>query len=243
MKATKTAGKKTRRKAVAKPVKPRGNISPEEIQPLIMAAREAWQFQGAVIPFDDFRAEEVMAAVGRPGLTACDHGHICDLMGHFKLAAGNDEEAMEWFLKGGKNSERQLAWAIEKILAAHLHLAHTTPEEIAATTSPRSLKRRLAKFAALQDHAEGPITFDYLLAIVRDKTRRPDLTLGADLAASLAERCTMNQLLWIRNSLVNRIAEREGSGLASERNKSQRSDAAKQRKSPHEMAPRPGLSD
>lgn len=238
-KTTKPARKTATRKPAAKKV--RGNISAEEIRPLIMAAREAWQFQGAVISFDDFRAEEVMAAVGRPGLSACDHNHFCDLMGHFKLAAGRDDEAMEWFLKGGKNSERQLAWAISQILADHLLLAHTTPEQIAETTSPRSLKRRLAKFAALQDHAEGPITYDYLVSIVRDKTRRPDLTLGPDLAASLAERCTVQQLLWIRNTLVNRIAEREGSGLASERNKSQRSDAAKRRKSPHEMAPRPGF--
>jgi hypothetical protein len=243
MKATKTAGKKTRRKAVAKPVKPRGNISPEEVRPLIMAARDAWNHQAPGISFDEWRAEEVMAAVGRPGISACDHHHFCDLMGHFKLAAGLDDEAMDWFLRGGKNSERQLAWAISKILADHLSLAHSSVEEITATTSPRSLKRRLAKRESLADHALGPITCDYLLSIVRDKTRRPDLTLGEGLAASLAERCTMNQLLWIRNTLVNRIAEREGSGLASERNKSQRSDAAKRRRSPHEMAPRPGLSD
>jgi hypothetical protein len=48
----------------------------------------------------------------------------------------------------------------------------------------------------------------------------------------------MTQLLWIRNTLVNRIAEREGSGLSENRNKSQRSDAAKARRSPHTVAPR-----
>jgi hypothetical protein len=237
---TKTAPRKTTTRKPAA-LKVRGNISTDEIRPLIMAAREAWQFQGSEISFDDFRAEEVMAAVGRPGLSACDHSHFCDLMGHFKLASGRDDEAMEWFLKGGKNSERQIGWAISKILSEHLLLAHTTPEQIAATTSPRSLKRRLAKFAALQDHAEGPVTYDYLLAIVRDKTRRPDLTLGTDLAISLAERCTMQQLLWIRNTLVNRIAEREGSGLSSARNKSQRSDAAKGRRSASDVSHRDGF--
>lgn len=234
---SKTAPKKT------DAPKPRGNISPEEIKPLIMAAREAWTYQGEGIPFDDFRAESVMAAVGRPGLTACDHEHFCDLMGHFKLAAGHDAEAMEWFLKGGKNSERQLAWSIAQILAAHTFLAHATVDQVAAATTARSRSRRLAKRLALHDHAEGPITYDYLVSIVRDKTRRPDLTLGTDLAASLAERCTMQQLIWIRNSLVNRIAAREGSGLAQGRNKSQRSDAAKARRSHHEMAPRPGFTD
>jgi hypothetical protein len=243
MKAPKTAPLKSSRKPASKAVakKQRGNISTEEIRPLIMAARDAWQFQGSPGSFDDFRAEEVMTAVGRPGLSSCDHDHFCDLMGHFKLAAGRDDEAMEWFLKGGKNSERQLAWAISQILSAHLALAHATPEQIAATTSPRSLKRRLEKFAALKDHPEGPISFDYLVSIVRDKTRRQDLTLGVDLAASLAERCTVPQLVWIRNTLVNRIAEREGSGLTENRNKSQRSDVAKARRSPAEVAPRPGF--
>jgi hypothetical protein len=49
----------------------------------------------------------------------------------------------------------------------------------------------------------------------------------------------MTQLLWIRNTLVNRIAEREGSGLSENRNKSQKSEAYRQRRSPHEMAVRP----
>lgn len=240
---TKTTKPAAARKVVAKPVKQRGNISPEEVRPLIMAAREAWNYQSPGVSFDEWRAEEVMAAVGRAGISACDHHHFCDLMGHFKLAAGRDDDAMNWFLRGGKNSERQLAWAISKNLADHLFLAHATVEEITAITSPRSLKRRLAKRESLADHALGPITYDYLLSIVRDKTRRPDLTLGEDLAASLAERCTINQLFWIRNTLVNRIAEREGSGLSEHRNRSQRSDAAKARRSPHEMAPRPGIAD
>ena len=243
MKATKTTAKKIARRTNSKPVKTRGNISPEEIQPLFMAAREAWIYQNPGISFDEWRAEEVVSAVGRAGITACDHHHFCDLMGHFKLAAGLDDEAMHWFIRGGKNSERQLAWAIAKILADHLFLAHATVEQITTTTSPRALKRRLAKRESLADHALGPINYDYLVSIVRDKTRRPDLTLGEDLASSLAERCTITQLLWIRNTLVNRIAEREGTGLSSHRNRSQRSDAAKARRSPKEMAPRPGIAD
>ena len=242
MKATKTAPKKTARKAVAKAVKPRGNISPEEIQPLIMAAREAYGIQDPGITFDEWRGEQVMEAVNRPGITACDHIHFCDLMAHFKIAAGKEDEALHWLLTGGKNTERQIAWSIANTLAAHLTLAHSTVEAVAAATAPRRLKRLLAAREAILDHPEGPITYDYLVSIVRDKTRRPDLTLSADLAASLAERCTAGQLAQIRFTLVNRIAEREGRGLASNRNRSQNSDAAKARRSPHEMAPRPGLS-
>ncbi len=235
MKATKPT---TRKPAKKKPGKVRGNISPEEIQPLIMAAREAYAVQDPGITFDEWRAEEVMAAVGRPGLTACDHGHFCDLMAHFKIAAGKEDEALHWILKGGKNTERQIAWSIAETLAAHVALAHATVEQIAASTPPRQLKRRLERHAALLDHPEGPLSFDYLVSLVRDKTRRPDLTLSADLKTSLAERCTAGQLAQIRFTLVNRIAEREGRGNTCDRNRSQNSDAAKARRSPHEMAPR-----
>ena len=231
---------KTTRKAVSTPLKQRGNISPEEIQPLIMAAREAYAAQDPGISFDEWRAEEVMAAVGRTGLTACDHGHFCDLMGHFKTAAGKDDEALGWFLKGSKNTERQIAWSIAEILTQHIALAHSTVESLTAAT-PRKLKTLIAAREALLDHPEGPLNFSYLLSIVREKTRRPDLTLGTDLAASLAERCDKIQLAQIRFTLVNRRNEREGRGTTSHRNRSQNSDAAKARRSPHELAARQGF--
>ena len=232
---------KTTRKAVSKPVKPRGNISPEEIQPLIMAAREAYAVQDPGISFDEWRAEEVMAAVGRPSLTACDHGHFCDLMGYFKTAAGKDDEALGWFLKGSKNTERQIAWSIASLLSAHIQLAHSTAEALTASTPPRKLARLLAAREAILDHPDGPLTGDYLVSIVRDKTRRPTLTLDADLAASLADRCSAGQLTQIRFTLINRLAEREGRGHTSDRNRSQNSDAAKARRSPHELAARQGV--
>jgi hypothetical protein len=235
------APKKPARKPAAKPQKERGNISPGEIQPLIMAAREAYAFQCPGISFDEWRSEEVMAAVGKPGLTACDHDHFCDLMGHFKLGSGKDEEALEWFLKSEKNPLRVRAWQIEKKLTDHAFLAHATVDAITAATPPRALKRRLVKRQSLLDHPEGPITYDYLLSIVRDITRRPQLELGPDLAASLADRCDLKQLFWILCTLTNRIAEREGTGLLQDRNKSQKTEAARRRRSPHEMAPRPGL--
>lgn len=241
--STKIKKPDSRKPATKKVAKKRGNLTPNEIQPLIMAAREAYGVQDPGIPFDEWRSEEVMAAVNRPGVTACDHAHFCDLMAHFKIAAGKEDEALHWLLKGGKNTERQIAWSIAETLAAHIALAHSTVEQISATTPPRQLKRRLERRAALLDHPDGPLSYDYLVSIVRDKTRRPDLTLSRDLAASLADRCTAAQLAQIRFTLVNRIGEREGSGLASNRNRSQNSDAAKARRSPHEMAPRPGIAD
>lgn len=225
--------------AKTKIAKPRGNISAHELKMLIMAAREAYLIQDPGVTFDDWRAEQVQEAVNRPGLTACDHQHFCDLMGRFKTASGKEDEALAWYLKGGKNTERQMAWSIVEILTAHISLAYSTVEQITAATPPRALPRRLARHEAILDHAEGALSYGYLFALIRAKTRRPDLDLiESDLKAILAERCTLTQLIGIRNTLVNRINEREGLGQTSDRNRSQKSPAAKAKRSPHTLAPR-----
>ena len=221
----KSTAKKPARKPVA--TSPQGNLTSKQKQVLIMVSTEAFKLQNPGCSFDDFRHDEVMSAVGKPGLSACSQEHYSDLMGHFLTAAGKDDEALGWFMKSGKNGERQLAWKIAKALADHTFLAHATVEHVAAATAPRSLKRRLAKREALRDHADGPITYDYLVSIVRDKTRRPTLTIGQDLAASLADRCDLKQLSQILYTLNNRIAEREGAGLIQDRNKFQKTEASR----------------
>lgn len=223
---------------IEKPGKVRGNISAKEINMLIQAALEAHAYQAPGISFDEWRAEEVKAAVARDGITACDHDHFCDLIGYFCMGAGKDDEALAWFLKGSKNTERQIAWSIADTLAKHIALAHSTVEDLTAATPPRRLKTLLAAREAILDHPEGPLNFGDLLTIVRGKTRRPTLTLDVDLATSLADRCDKIQLAQIRFTLVNRRNEREGRGNTSDRNRSQHSDAAKARRSPHEMVER-----
>ena len=236
-KTTRTAARKT---ASSRSNAERGNMCAENKQRLIMAALEAHRIADPDISFEDFRAEQVMAAVNKPGLTACDEIHYCDLMGHFKTLAGKEEEALRWFLRAGKNAGRQLAWGIVERLSAHINLATATVEEITAATPPRRLKRALERRAAILDHPEGMLDFAYLLTIARGKTKRPDLIFGRDIKASLAERCTEHQLVQIRNTIVNRISEREGVGHTSDRNQSQNSDEAKARRSSHTLDPRPG---
>lgn len=235
MKATKSTRPKV---SASKPPKVRGNICAKNIQIVIMAALEAHAYQSPGIAFDPWRREEIQAAVGRDGLTACDEANFCDLMGHFCAGAGKEEDALKWFLKSSKNSERQIAWSIADILSKHIALAHSTVEALTAATPPRQLKSLLAARAALLDHPEGPLDFDDLVTIVRGKTRRPDLTLDRDLATSLAQRCDKIQLTQIRFTLINRRNEREGRGHTSDRNKSQNSDSAKARRSPDTLAPR-----
>lgn len=236
---SKTTRSSDRKSTAAASKSERGNMDPiKEIRPLIMAAREAFLVQDPGISFDEWRREEVHAAVGRDGLSACDHHHFCDLMGHFKTAAGKDDEALDWFLKGSKNPERQIAWSIAQILADHIALAHATVEGLTATTPPRKLKGLLTAREAILDHPDGPLNFGDLLTIVRGKTRRPNLTLDADLAKSLTDRCDKLQLAQIRFTLVNRRNEREGRGHTCDRNKSQKSDQAKAARHPGEIAPR-----
>jgi hypothetical protein len=236
--------KPTRQPAIAKPQKVRGNMCPKNIQRIIMTALDAYAYQSPGISFDDWRAEEVMAAVRREGLSCCDECHFCDLMGHFCAGAGREDEALQWFLKAGKNTERQIAWSIAKILSDHIALAQSTVEQLTASTPSRRLKRLLAAREALLDHPDGPLDFGDLLTIARGKTRRPTLTLDPDnLAASLADRCDKLQLALIRFTITNRRNEREGRGNACDRNKSQKSETFKSRRSPHETARRPGVSD
>jgi len=220
----------------------RGNMDhKKEITPLIMISTEAYNLQDPGISYDEWRREEVQATVGRSGLSECDHGHFCTLMGHFHAAAGQEDKALYWYLRAEKNSERQIAWSIAAILTDHIALANSTVESLTAATPPRKLKRLMAARESILDHPEGPLNFGDLLTIVRGKTKRPGLTLDPDnLAASLADRCDKLQLAQIRFTMVNRRNEREGRGLTSDRNKSQRSVESKAARSPHMLAPRPG---
>ena len=230
-----SSARKQARKTAAKPEKPHGTISKAQITAVICEALQAHAYQQPGIGFDEFRREEVMAAVGRPGLSACDDEHFCELMGHFCTGSGKDDEALKWYLKASKNTEFKTAWSIADILTKHIALAHSTVEALTAATPPRKLNTILAAREAILDHPEGPLNWGDLLTIVRGKTRRPTLTLDADLAKSLAERCDKVQLAQIRFTLVNRRNEREGRGNTSDRNKSQNSYEAKRRRSRHEL--------
>lgn len=233
--------KTTPTKSKTKPVRDgeRGNLDYEkEIKPLIMAACEAYACQDPDISFDDFRAEHTLAAVNRDGFRYCTHDHFCDLMGHFKTLAGKDSEALFWFIRGASNAQRQRAWTIVDRLNAHIALAKSTEEQIIARTSPKQLSRTMARRNSILNHPEGMLDVGYLLTIVRDKTRKPQLAFGPDIVADLAGRCTMDQLLLIRHTLINRISEREGVGSSATRNKSQKSPEAKARRSPGTLAPR-----
>lgn len=96
----------------------------------------------------------------------------------------------------------------------------------------------LNKAMARKIHMEangGPLREGYLITLAKGKTSRPNLDLGRDLYAGLADRCTLKQLTDLLTTLVNRISAREGLGSTAKRNKKQKTPAEKKRRSKHEI--------
>jgi hypothetical protein len=198
---------KIKKSSPAKPAKkPRGDMKPTEIKPLVIAARKAFDLQinlgnlDAGETFDSWRRAQVMAAVSKPGLTACHHDDFRPLLAHFQCLAGDDAGAFSNLLKSGKPTD------------------HAAPGD-----THEARRQRVHTIAELLASHRGPITVGYVVYLVRQKTRRPDLNLGTDWQAGLADRCTRWQLDQILFALQNRINAQEGKGESATRNKSQRS--------------------
>ncbi len=210
----------------------RGNLKPAEIRPLVMAARKAFDLQkkwgniDALVTFDTWRREQCLEAVSQPGITACSHEDYRPLLAHFQVLSGDDSAAFSSAMAGGKSSDyaasgdtreerRHTAHLIADLLAAHDFRATAPVADLCESDSLRRL--------AIDAKGKAPIGVGYLIWLVRGKTQRPTLTLGADWLSGLAERCTANQLRQIFHTLTNRINSLEGIGSAKTRNKSQRS--------------------
>lgn len=196
----------------------RGNMKPTEIKPLVIAARKAFDHQEQLgltdgLDFNTWRHDQVMAAVGQPGLTACSHADFRPLMAHFKVLSGDDAGAFQ-------------------------DLMHTGPATGHGDPTDTHEERRIVAHhivQAIREHqaAGGTIGIGYVVAIARHKTRRPNLTLNNEcFEAALADRCTVSQLRQIRSTIVNRIAAAEGRGDTKARNRSQASPEAKASRHP-----------
>jgi hypothetical protein len=278
--AKKTASRAPRKAKAPAPQKKRGNLSGKEIKPLVIQARKAYDVQSAMdltdgLSFDDWRREQVVACVGKPGLTACHHDDFRPLLAHFQTLAGDDSAAFGNLLKSGHQTDhadprdtqekrRQLAFTIATTLAEHMYLAMTSADQLRAeaiefhnlrqeqegipadqripweaSPGPADLRARLERKAAIEARGKGPLTPGYLISIVRQKTRRPDLQLGQMWQDALADRCTVPQLEQILFTLVNRINAVEGvQETEAGRNKSQRSGKYRAAKKADQATPR-----
>lgn len=254
---SKPAAKKPAKKTAGKKSWFPGKMGKREIQPLVMAAREAYDYQNALgnldpgQTFDAWRRDQVKSKVGRDGLSACAHDDFKPLMGHFQLLAGRDGEAFESFLSTGPAADtaahgddherrRQLAHGIMEILTEHIRLADISAADLAAQTPDTDEYQKLrSRRAAILAHPRGAIRDGYIVYLAKQKTSRPDLTLGHDIQAGLADRCTVAQLTQLRDTLANRIAVREDRPESEGgRNRKRRSGGDQARRSIHELAPR-----
>lgn len=169
------------------PKKERGNLKPTEIRPLAIAAKKAFEYQldlgniDSGTTFDSWRLEQCMLAVGKPGITACSHDHYLPLMAHFQVQSGNDAEAYQNLTTTGQASK----------LNGDTHEAR------------RVLAHQILQVIADKD---CPIKDGYIVHLLRQKTRRPDLKLSGDFQAALADRGTVAQLTQIRDTVINRLA-------------------------------------
>lgn len=185
-------------KAVQKPCKAlakRGNMKPVEIVPLAIQARQAYEFQcglgnvEAGVSFDAWRRDQVMAAVEKPGLSACDSDDWRSVMGHFLLLAGQDESALEQFIKTGKSRDHGDEMDTHESRSQLAHLIR------------QNLRMHMANKGDWEPIREG-----YILAIARNKFHVASLRSLADLEASL----TVKQLTDLLSTVRNRISTREG---------------------------------
>lgn len=200
--------------------------------------------------FDAWRHTQCMDVVNKPGLTACNHSDFRPLLAHFQILAGDDQVAFRNLMRSGRPTDhaapgdthearRQLAHSIASHLLAHIQLADTSRDQLLAeaigdhhrhqgdkpwegSAGALAFRNLMARKDAIAAKGKGPISVGYLIYLVRQKTRRPDLTLGRDWQTGLADRCTVTQLDQIRSTIVNRIAATEGTGETRARNKSQR---------------------
>lgn len=225
MKTTRTSPSQSRS------TKARGNMKPAEIKPLVMAARKAWNRQselGLTKPgetFDTWRHQQCMDAVGKPGITACHHHDFRPLLAHFQTLSGDDPAAFDSLMITGPardHSEPGDTHEARRVLAHQIAQAIADHEALAAA-DPASLDPAAATRHAAIAAKGSTVGIGYLVWLARQKTRRPDLTLGSDWQTALADRCTARQLTELRNTIINRIAAVEGTGSTRTRNRSQRS--------------------
>jgi hypothetical protein len=68
-------------------------LTNEQKTGLILLARQAWETAHQTLPFDDWRRQQVLFAVERPGLTACRNEDYLPLRAHFLRLLGRLDAA------------------------------------------------------------------------------------------------------------------------------------------------------
>jgi hypothetical protein len=267
----KTAENRSRATSAAAPRQARGTLTKKQKWTLLDYARKAYAAHQEAdltdgLKFDAWRKREVIAAVGKDGLTACNNGDFLPVKSHFQTLAGDLAGAFDSALKSNKPTDhaapgdtiearRKTVHLIAQELEAHIYIATHTEEQILADSAarwahdfpdepkpdpdPDWLRKLRERKAAIDERGKGPIDVGYIIYITRQKTRRPNLTLGKDWKTGLVDRCTTQQLDQILYTLVNRINAVEGVEESEQgRNKKQKSPVTKAAKKAAQETPR-----
>jgi len=196
-KTTKKRPLRSPRKAIAKaPQTDRGNLSKPEITKLLMQAQEAYQYQAALRhiepgdTFDSWRRDQVMDAVGLPGISKISRSHFRQVFAHFLTLSGRDEEAFQTLMETGPKRDHGPAGDTHESSEAIVHHIREALANHASAVLPSG-----------QDHLHA----GWLLAAARQRTRKPTLTLD-----TLAERLDPRTLVGLLSHLRNHISRREG---------------------------------
>jgi hypothetical protein len=226
--ATKTTPKKRAAGKTQKPRKAagdRGNMKPGEIQALAITARQAFDFQmelgnlDAGTKFDAWRRDQVMEAVGKSGLSKCNHADFLPVRAHFALLAGKDEKALNDLMRTGQvkdhgapedthEARRQRVHTIREKIGFHVILAETPEAQVS--------QKELNAWRCIQADPKGPIREGYAIYVAKMKFKIQPRSID-----ELSDRLTVAQLDQLLFTIVNRINAKEGRGEKHERNKGQ----------------------
>lgn len=194
-----TTTKKTAKKApVRKSRKPSTSIlSAPEIRKLVLQAKEAHGYQIALrnisadSSFDEFRRDQVMAAVGAAGISKINREEWRPVMAHFLTLSGKEDEAFELLNKTGEKGYRP----------AGPDDTHESCEALASKIREALLLHGSIKV----EHPKGNIGTGWFLVVARQRTGKPSLTME-----TLSERLDPKTLVGLLSHLRNHIAVREG---------------------------------
>jgi len=174
-----------------------GRLTGQEISKLLLQAKDAWHHQislesiPATTSFDEFRRDQVQAAVGLSGLSKINRSHWRTVSAHFLTLAGREDEAFDLLLKTGEKTYRGTkpgdTWETAEAYVSHIRQALT--DHLAADVRPGLI------------HIEA----SWLLHAARQRTGKPTLTME-----TLAERLDPQTLHGLLSHLRNHISLREG---------------------------------
>lgn len=217
--------------AKKKPAGPQGNLKPDSRQKLAINARQAFDYQRDLgniedgVTFNDWRHDQVMEVVGKPGISACNGGDFRPVMAHFLALAGKDAEAFRQHMQTGPVKDSSPADDTHEAREQWLALLRA---EIASHVALGELGEVNVPIEALDywraiRAAGGPIRNGYACAIASNKFGI--FKTGFD---QLHTRLTAKQLEQLFYTVRNRILSREGRPETKKgRNRLQRSQAGK----------------